>query len=479
MNFILMASTFIFPLITFPYISRILLPEGNGKIAFAASIISYFSMVAMLGIPTYGIRACAKVRNNKEELSKTVHELFIINVTTTIITYIALFISIFTIAKFENYRVLLMVTGSGIILNTFGMNWLYSALEQYAYITVRSIVFKVLSIILMFLFVHKIENYVIYAAITVFASSGSYILNIINIRKYIYIKPFKNYNIKQHVKPILTFFAMTVATSIYLNLDATMLGFIKGDNEVGLYNAAIKIRAILTSLVASLGTVLLPRMSFLIKTNQMDEFKKITAKAINFVLILSLPLTIYFVSFSKEVIILLSGMNFLGSVPAMQIITPTIIFVGLTNILGIQVLVPQNREKCVLISVIVGALTDILFNIIFIPKMGAAGAALGTLIAEFTVLVTQIAFLKDFLIEIMKNNRLRFVIISSIMSSIGIILFKRIYIHSVFMSLVLSATAFFGLYGMILLIQKEPLVYGLIMEGLNKLKGHNHKKTNT
>ena len=479
MNFILMASTFIFPLITFPYISRILLPEGNGKIAFATSIISYFSMVAMLGIPTYGIRACAKVRNNKEELSKTVHELFIINVTTTIITYITLFISIFTIAKFENYRVLLMVTGSGIILNTFGMNWLYSALEQYAYITVRSIVFKVLSIILMFLFVHKIENYVIYAAITVFASSGSYILNIINIRKYIYFKPFKNYNFKQHVKPILTFFAMTVATSIYLNLDATMLGFIKGDNEVGLYNAAIKIRAILTSLVASLGTVLLPRMSFLIKTNQMDEFKKITAKAINFVLILSLPLTIYFVSFSKEVIILLSGINFLGSVPAMQIITPTIIFVGLTNILGIQVLVPQNREKCVLISVIVGALTDILLNIIFIPKMGAAGAALGTLIAEFTVLVTQIAFLKDFLIEVIKNNRLRFVIISSIMSSIGIILFKRIYIDSVFMSLVLSATTFFGLYGMILLIQKEPLVYGLIMEGLNKLKGHNHKKTNT
>lgn len=469
MNFILTASSFIFPLITFPYVSRILLPEGNGKIAFATSIIFYFSVFAMLGIPTYGIRACAKVRDSREELSRTVQELLIINTFTTAITYLVLIISLIIVPKFEEYRVLLIINSIGLILNVFGMNWLYSALEQYSYITIRSLTFKVISIILMFILVHHKSDYVIYATITVFANVGSNVMNIINIRKFIFVKPVGHYNFKKHIKPIMTFCAMSVATSIYVNLDTVMLGYIKGDNEVGLYNAAIKIKMVLTSLVTSLGTVLLPRMSYYVNANKKDEFKNMMAKALNFVILLSLPLTIFFIAYSKNIILLLSGTNYLGSIPAMQIITPTIIFIGLTHILGIQVLVPLNGEKCVLTSEIVGGIVDVILNVIFITKMGAAGAALGTLGAEFSVLVVQAIYLRDFLGEIIKKINLRYVIVSCVVASATLVLLKTVHINSVFISLVISATVFFVSYGMALLVQVEPLVSRIIFGYIKRI----------
>lgn len=470
MNFLLTASSFIFPLITFPYVSRILLPEGNGKISFATSIVSYFSMFAMLGIPTYGIRACAKVRDKKEELSQIVQELLIINTVTTAITYVILVVSLFAVPKFVEYRIVLLINSIGLVLNVLGMNWLYQALEQYDYITICSIIFKIISIFLMFMFVHQKSDYVIYTAISVFANAGSNVMNIIKARKIIFIKPVHHYNFKRHIKPILTFFAMSIATNIYINLDTVMLGFIKNDDEVGLYNAAVKIKTVLTSLVASLGTVLLPRMSYYVSASKKYEFRNIVIKALSFVILVSLPLTIYFMAYSKEVILLLSGSDYLGSIPAMKIITPTIVFIGLTNILGIQVLIPLNCEKYVLISEIVGGIVDIILNLVFIPKMGAAGAALGTLAAEFSVLIVQILYLKDFLKGIINEINVRYAIVSTIVASTTIFILRVININSVFIDLFVSATVFFCSYGISLLIQGEPLVCGIISEYYKNLK---------
>ena len=185
MNFILTASQFIFPLITFPYVSRVLQASGNGKVSFAASVANYFMMVASLGIPTYGIRACAKVRENKELLSKTVQELYIINLIMTILVTLTYLLSVFLVPRFQEDRALFLINGLNIVLNMFGMNWVFQALEQYDYITFRSISFKLISIVLMFLLVHEPKDYVIYGSITVFAAVGSYILNFIRIRKLI------------------------------------------------------------------------------------------------------------------------------------------------------------------------------------------------------------------------------------------------------------------------------------------------------
>ena len=181
-NGILSIANIIFPLITFPYISRVLLVEANGRLNFASAALNYFSLFATLGLTTYGVKACARVREDRAKLSKTVHELLLINVVTTLIAMSALGLAIAFVPRFNKEWMLLLIYSWNMILNVVGMNWMYSAIEQYDYITKRSIFFKFLGVVLMFLFVHSPKDCYIYAMITVFANVGGNILNIIYSR---------------------------------------------------------------------------------------------------------------------------------------------------------------------------------------------------------------------------------------------------------------------------------------------------------
>ena len=457
MNMILTMSSFIFPLITFPYVSRILLPEGTGKVSFAISLISYFSMFAQLGIPTYGIRACAKVRDNREELTRTAHELLIINLIMSTISYIALFFAIAFVPRFQSEKTLYVIVSFTIILTSIGMEWLYKALEQYTYITIRSVIFKFIALIAMFLLIHEKSDYVIYGGISIFAASASSIFNFINVHKYIDLKPVGGYDFKRHFKPIGTFFGMACATTIYTNLDTVMLGFIKTDVDVGYYNAAIKIKNILVSIITSLGAVLLPRASYYIENGLIDEFKRITKKALSFVFLIASPLMLYFMFYAKEGIFFLSGRAYEGSILPMQIIMPTLLFIGTTYILGIEMLVPMGKEIVVLYSNIAGAIVDVIINALLIPRFASAGAALGTLVAEFVVLVVQYIALKDDVAETLKQIHYGRITIALVLGTVASLWVKMLGLGS-FLTLVISALLFFGVYGVYLLIRKEEMI---------------------
>lgn len=184
MNSVLTMSSFIFPLITFPYISRVLLPVGTGKVSFATSLISYFTMISQLGIPTYGIRSCAKVRDNKDELTKTAQELLIINIFMSVFSYALLFICLLTIPRLQEEKLLFVVISANIMLTAIGMEWMYKALEKYSYITIRSIIAKFIALGAMFLLVHSKEDYIVYGAISVFAAAFSNILNLSTIMQF-------------------------------------------------------------------------------------------------------------------------------------------------------------------------------------------------------------------------------------------------------------------------------------------------------
>lgn len=470
MNFALTASQFLFPLITFPYVSRVLQAAGNGKIEFVASVANYFVMVASLGIPTYGIRACAQVRDDKDELSKTVHEIFFINFIMTLLVLLSYFSCLLFVPKFQTEKILFYINAVNIVLNMFGMNWLYQALEQYDYITFRSLAFKVISIALMFLLVHQQEDYVIYAAITVFAAAGSNVLNFIRARHFVTFKRYGNYEIRKHLKPIFILFAQSLAVSIYTNLDMVMVGFIKTDTDVGYYQAAVKVKSVLLSLVTSLGNVLLPRMSYYAKNKMKNEFHQTMLKALNFTAMLSLPLGIYFSLFARESMMLLAGKGYMGAISAMQIITIAVIPIGITGVLGIQVLTAIEKEKYVLYSVIVGAIVDFILNLAFIPPYGAAGAAAATTIAEFVVLVVQLFFTENLLKEIKGGFRLHIYVILSLAAVIGSIWLKMCGGLSFLVILVLSSLIFFIIYGIGLVILREPLVIDVINTVRKKLK---------
>ena len=363
----------------------------------------------------------------------------------------------------------MLINSVGLVFNVFGVNWLYQALEEYDYITIRSIIFKIISIILMFLFVHQTGDYVIYGAITVFSTCGSYILNFIRLRKLISFQRYPSYNLRQHIKPILVFFAQSMATTVYCNLDTVMLGFMKGDVEVGYYTVAIKIKTLLTSVVTALGAVLLPRLSYYVGSGQKDKFYQLINKTINFVVAMSLPLTIYFILMANESILFLSGSGYEPAVAAMQIILPTILLIGLSNVTGIQVLTPLGMERYVLISVIVGAMVDLILNTLFIPGYGSAGAAFGTLMAELAVLIVQIVFIGHMIQEkIFDYHQILRIGLSAILPIFTILLIKS-WSLGVFWSLLCSAVLYFGIYFLLSLLLNVHIIKDYTLTILKKL----------
>lgn len=471
MNAILTMSSFLFPLITFPYVSRILLPIGTGKVSFANSVVTYFVMISQLGIPTYGIRACAIVRNDEEKLKKTIYELFLINVVMSILAYIVFFVALIYVPRLRAERTLFLITGTLIFFNTIGVEWLYKALEQYTYITVRSIIFKFIALIAMFALVHDVDDYVIYGGISIFAASASNAFNFIRLRKIIGKKKVSQLNFKQHFKPVFTFFIISCATTIYTNLDNVMLGFMKDDVEVGYYNAATKIKNILVSIVTSLGTVLMPRASYYLQNGMEDEFYKLSKKAIKFVFLAATSMMIYFMLFAREGVLFLSGEAFEGAILPMMIVMPTLLFIGLTNIMGIQMLVPMGREDAVMISTFAGAIVDLILNAIAIPIFGASGAAIGTLVAEFVVLIVQLIYLRKdvaFLYNGQSYLKLLIALIAAFIAGCAV----KLLISGIFIKLVISAMLFFGVYALILYILKEEIVTENVNKVIQMIKSH-------
>lgn len=469
MNIILTLSGFIFPIITFPYVSRILLPVGTGKVSFATSVVSYFSMFAQMGIPTYGIRACAKVRDDKDKLSKTAQEIIIINSIMCLIIYVLFLISIAIVPRFREDRQLFFIIGFTIIFNVIGVEWIYKALEQYTYITVRSLIFKVIGILLMFIMVHEQQDYVIYGGITIIGGVGANIFNLVNLKKHILIKPYKNYNFRQHLKPIVIFFGLSIATTIYTNVDTVMLGFMSGDEEVGYYNAAVKIKTIMTSVVTSLGTVLLPRTSYYIDKGLKNEYKEITNKALRFTMFLSVPIAVFFCVYARNCIVFLSGSAYLKSIPAMQLIIYTLPFIGCSNIIGMQILIPNGKEKYYLVSQITGAIVDLIANSILIPQYGSAGAAVGTLLAEAAVLTIAACAAGGWVWKVIFQSENLKIIIATVIS-IAVCMFIKDLMLSNFFELLVAAIVFFVSYIFLLLVFKDRLVVELWAQISKKVK---------
>jgi O-antigen/teichoic acid export membrane protein len=331
------------------------------------------------------------------------------------------------------------------------------------------LIFKVISIILMFILVHQKSDYIVYGAITVLAAGGSNVLNFINLRKFIDFRPVGHYNFRRHLKPIFIFFATTAAISIYTNLDTVMLGFMTTDTQVGLFNASIKVKSILLSAVTSLGAVLLPRLSYYLHNHMKQKFNDMIRKAFNFILVFAVPLSVYFFIFARPSILLLSGNAFLGAVLPMQILMPTIVFIGFSNITGMQILVPYGKESCLLVSVIAGAVLDFSLNLVLIPRWGATGTAVSTLSAELLVLAIQLYILRFKLKGIWKKLSIRQMLIGMIFAVGASLWIRHVASLRPIFILMVSACVFFGIYYICLLIQKEPFMMDMVNPVLQKV----------
>lgn len=457
MNVILRISTLIFPLITLPYITRTIGTIGNGRVAFATSIINYFSMFAQLGIPTYGIRACAKVRDDKERLSKTVQEILIINFISVSLSYLLLILCLLFVGRFQQDKSLIIINSISLILNAIGMEWLYQALEQYQYITLRNIGFKAISIVLMFSFVHNPTDVVIYAALTVASSGASNILNLLHAKKILCAKLYNHYNLKQHIKPIISFFALSIAVSVYTNMDTAMLGFISTESEVAYYNLATKIKLIVAMMVSALGPVLMPRITYCLEKKDCQKFKSLIGNSVELVLILSLPLTVFFLLMAPQVIDVLGGSEYFPAVSCMRIIMFTIIPLGLGNVASMQVLAPMGMENKTLISTICGALINFAVNVFLIPYIGADGAAVGTVVTEVVVSIIQIYYAREYLDGIISYSNFLKTLFSSLLAGILLLMPFLQTISNSFLTICINAVFYFSAFGLLLFATKEQM----------------------
>lgn len=372
----------LFPLISFPYVSRVLGVDNLGSYNFAVSIISYFSLFSGLGIPTYAIREGARLRNDTEKLKRFSDEMFTINMVATLISYMLLFICVLSIPKLANYKSLLIILSLQIVFKTIGIEWIYSIYEDYLYITIMSILFQIVSIALMFGFVRNPHDINAYAAITVVSAVGSNVLYYLHARKYCKIGFARMVNWKKHMKPILVLFAMTVTVTIYVSSDTTILGFLCSDHEVGIYSVSVKVYTIVKNIVASVVLVSIPRMSALLGMEKKNEFINVGSDIYGTLLTIMLPAMVGIIILREEIVQIISGNEYLEAVPSLAILSVAMVLCLGAYFWGQAVLVPAKKDGIVLVATIISAFVNILLNFLLIPLWKENAAALTTLISE-------------------------------------------------------------------------------------------------
>lgn len=470
LNITLTVSNFLFPLITFTYVARVLTPTGTGKVAFVNSIINYFLYLSMLGIPTYGLRECAKVRHDKKQLSKLVQELLIINIFATIIAYILLFTFVLLIPKFRQYKKLFIVMSIVIVLTTLGMEWLYKALEEYRYITTRSLILRIFVIPLTFLLIRSEDDYIYYGILTIFTVSASYVFNFIHVGKYINLNYKHQIELKKHFKPIVILFASTVIITIYNNFDVSMLGLLSSEGEVGFYNAALRIKSIVLSMSTAVTSVMIPRMVYYFSNKTFDKAQELLVKSLKVSMLLALPLTMYIAIFARDVLEFVCGIEYISAVPTLRILCFCVIPLILTNLFGNQVLIPLGMEKRYTKSVFVGLWVNIILNAILIFKFGSAGAAFATFITECWNVYYMSGGRKDIRKYLFKNiNIFKYIIPIAISGIAAKLLWGTVENKLIVWRLMTTTIVYFGLFFTLLLILKEDIVLNTVKNILLRL----------
>lgn len=442
LNTIKTVLSIVFPLITFPYISRVLQVKAVGVYNFSASVVSYFVLIAGLGVATYAVREGAQYRDDKEKIGKFVSEVFTINMMSTLISYLLLVLSIVVISKLHDYSCAIAILSVEIFFTTLGVSWVCNIYEDFLFIAIQSIAVQLVSLLLTFIFIKSPDDIYKYIAVIAFSKSASNIINYIYIRKnYCHFSLVRNCNLKYHLKPILVIFSTSIAIAVYVSADTTMLGFMTDDIQVGLYGTAVKIYTIVKNVLAAVLVVLVPKFSILLHNKNGGEADKLFSKVFNTLVILTFPSVIGLLVTSRDVILLLGGEKYIDGTGSLQLLCFAIAFSLIATLYTSCVLIPKKKEKAVFQATAISAIVNILLNFIFIPWLGINGAAITTIIAEAIVCFMSILYSRrDIRLEGIKKNLLSVSIACAGIAIIGILThrFIDVFYIRLFVTVVVS-----------------------------------------
>ena len=462
----------IYPLITFPYISRVLMPENVGKINFGSSVVSYFMLIASLGVTTYAIRECSKVRDNRDKLQSTASQILSINILSTLIAYLALAVTLVVARPLDSYKELICIQSATIIFTTLGADWINSAIEDFKFIAMRTVGMQIVSLVLMFIFVHNPEDYIIFALIGVIASSGANIINIVYRRKFCKTRLTFQIDWKKHLPPILTLFSLILAQTIYCNSDMTMLGLMKGDYEVGLYSTSVRIYNLVNQVVASVAFVVMPQLAISFEKDDFKRVNELLRYALNFIVVLGLPCLVGINIICSSIIGTLGGNEYLGASTSLHILSLSLACSFIGGWIGNMMMLPSGRDAVCLRSGVISAVLNVVLNIFLIPIYGLNGAAFTTFLAELTGIMVMWPYI-DKRIKIEKLFKMvKAPVVGSIfIAIIGLFVPKIINSYVLISCVTISISAI--VYALTLIIMKDEFFMGYMRPLMDRVRRNN------
>ena len=388
---ILTAANYIFPLITYPYVSRVLGVDNIGACNFVDSVINYFILFSMLGISTVGIREISQARSDREKLNQTFSRLFTINTVSTTVVLLVLLLSMFSVPQLKENSHLMWIGVLKLISNYLLIEWLYKGLEEFKYITSRTVLVKCLYVAAVFLFIKSPADTTTYYMLLTLMITGNALINIVHSRKYV------NYSLSLEkssplFKAIVILGIYAFLTSMYTTFNVVYLGFECGDTEVGYYATSTKIYRMILSVFTAVTGVMMPRLASLLSEEKFGTFRNLLKKSFRILFIIFIPTSLAIGIFAPQIIHLIAGAGYEGAIMPLRIISPLLLIIGLEQIIIIQGLMPMKKDKEVLINSAAGALTGIITNLVLVPQYGATGAAISWFAAECVVLTSSSIF---------------------------------------------------------------------------------------
>ena len=453
----------LFPLISAGIIARRLLPYGVGKVSTAQNIVTYFTFLAPMGLPIYGVREIAKAKG--KELDKLFSECLIINAISTSLCIIVYYNMIRVVPYFKGEKLLYIVAGLSIIFNYMNIEWFYQGKGEYKYIAVRSMAVKMMMFLAIIIFVKNPNDYIRYSFIYCIATGGNYLFNMLHLRTYSIKLQLNNLELLKHIRPLFILLASNIAVELYSLVDTTMLSFLCDENTVAYYTNSMKIVKVAVFVIAAIGGTTLQRISPLIQEKEYNKVMNIFSDIVKFMLILAIPCMLGLVVTAPNVIWVLYGKHYMKAVTTIRILSGLFLVLPFSNFIGTQILVAFNKESKVLFSQVIAAITNIFLNIILINMFKQNGAAIASVISEFVVLGMMVFFTKKE-IKCMIGRKFLLQIFIASMVMLMVICFIIEVASSYIGGLILAIVIGICVYFVVLIIERNE--YALVIS--NRIK---------
>ncbi len=467
-NLILTFCSYLFPLIVYPYVSRVLGVENIGICNFVDGIVNYFILFSTLGLASYGVREIAKCGNDLGRRDFVFSNLIVINIISTVIATVSLVCITFLLPSLKSYQDFLYLGVIKVVFNMFLIEWFFQGIQNFKYITIRTVFVRLIYVLCVFAFVNTKGDVLKYYGLTIGIIVINASINWLYSVKYRHLS-FRDLKLKLFILPVLTFGYYQLLTSMYTTFNLVFLGFSTNDAEVGYFSTATKLYSIFMGVFSAFTTVMVPKVSELLSLGEKGELQILANKTFSLLSALSLPLIILCLFCAEDIILILSGPGYEGAYSPFRIVIFLLIVIGMEQIVIQQFLMASESKKSIMQVCSVGAIVGVSLNFLITPDLGAVGSAISWSVSELSVLITGIYLVKK-IMGISFHYRKLFTSVLWSLFYIAPLLFLSSLQLGIFLNLFLSSAVVILVFFIInLKLNKNAIVVSMVNKSILNL----------